>query len=103
MEGWWLRVDTQATKAGAIEWLLGTNPKKFTVKTTWSAGGGAEFDLPESVRKENVIHMQASTAPAAAPVVVCAFYQQQGVVRLEFSGTDSRQLNQKMKEAKCTP
>ena len=101
--GWWLRVDTRATKAASIQWELGTNAKKLTEKATWSAGGPAEIDLPESVRKENVIQMQAVTAPGAATVVVCVFYQQQGVARIEFNGTDGRQLNQKMKDAKCAP
>ena len=101
--GWWLRIDTKATKAASIQWELGTNPKKLTEKATWTAGGAAEMDLPEIVRKENLIHMQAITAPGAATVVMCVFYQQQGVARIEFNGTDGRQLNQKTKEPKCTP
>src|SRR5687767_1025403 len=101
--GWWIRVDTRVTKAASIQWEIGTNQKKLTDKATWSVGGPAEIELPESVRKESVIQIQALTAPAAAPAGVCVFYGQQGVAGIEFTGTAGRQLNQKMKESKCRP
>jgi hypothetical protein len=67
----------------------------------WRPGGNGFAGVRAQRKRDS--HSNGNGTYTSAPAAVCVFYQQQGVARIDVSGTDGRQLNQKMKEAKCTP
>ena len=101
--GWWMRVETGATQATSISFMFGTKPNEPVGEGTWQTSTAGEIEFPSEVRAEKVIHLDATATPTTAGAVVCVFYQQDGVERLAFTGTVSRQLNSNKKDAACMP
>lgn len=102
-DGWWLRVDTASTKAQSIQFTFGTNPKNEAGKESWTPKNPPDFAVTDSIRTQKMLNVRASAAPTDAPAAVCVFFQQQGVARLQFTGSESRQLNANQKDATCAP
>ena len=100
--GWWIRINTTATKASAIAWQFGTIPNDLTAQDSWRPGMDRDIVLTDRLRLENSIYMRATSLPADATVSFCIFWQVQGVALVEFAGTADRQLHISMHEPRCS-
>jgi hypothetical protein len=101
--GWWIRVNTKDTKATAIAWQFGTNPKDLTAKDAWKLGGPAETVLPLPLRTRNLIAIQATATPPDATASFCVFLGQKGVALFTFTNSELKELNPNQSEERCDP
>lgn len=99
--GWWIRINTAATKASEIVWQFGTTANELIFKTRWQRGMGGDVLLPDPIRLEGFIDLRVTTLPADATASFCVFWRQQGVAFVEFAGTADRQLHVSMNEPRC--
>jgi hypothetical protein len=103
-DGWWIRVNTSATKATRIDWRIGT-PNSATAATTWwfHSGHPPEVWVEPPLRHENALRVQVTTTPVDAPASMCVFWQRHGVALMEFTGQAERQLDATQTESACVP
>jgi len=104
-DGWWIRLNTES-KAESITWIFSEPEKKEKepVTLTWQRSiDPNNFDLPESVRLVDSLHFSVTAKPPTTPAAFCVFHAAQGVMLVEFSGSEKKTLNSRAREKGCTP
>ena len=97
-DGWWIRV-LPATTATRVEWQFGTTPMGLTGKKTSKALDAPE--LPKSIRRSMLLHLQIAPTPREALVSFCLFWKEQGAAMVEVTEPTDRLFNDRVRDPRC--
>ena len=99
-DGWWIRVLPTTTATG-IEWRFGATPMGLTGTTTPKAHGDPQ--LPKSVRRSTLLHLQIRPTPRDALVSFCLFWNEHGAAMVEVTEPTDRLFNDSNRNSRCVP
>lgn len=104
-DGWWIRLNT-ASKADRLTWTFAEPDAKSKKPATlrWHRSSDPDnFDLPESVRLLETLRFDVTAEPAGAAASFCLFYANQGVLLVEFSGSEKKVVDSRSRAKGCSP
>ena len=101
--GWWVRINP-ANQATRVYWRFGGAPSQLSAPMTWVQGASPEaLDAPNDQRLIGRVHIAALGLPPAAPVSFCLFFQDRGVILVEFTQETTLEVDQAQSDERCVP